>query len=279
MDPLLIGIGLAFVVLLAIVISSVRIVDEYERGVIFRLGRVVGAKGPGLFFLVPIIDKMVKVNLQTVTMDIPPQDVITRDNITIRVNAVTYFNVVEPVDAIVNIQNYLFATSQVAQTTLRSILGQVELDELLVNRDEINDRLASIIDDLTNPWGVKVTLVEVKDVELPETMRRAMARQAEAERDRRAKVIHAEGEFEAAKRLSEAAAVMATEPGAMQLRLLSTLADVTEEKSSTLVFPVPIELLRFVDRAAGGRAEGDDITPQTWRGDAARAADAAGDGV
>ncbi|MEX1164103.1 MAG: slipin family protein [Nitriliruptor sp.] len=279
MDPLLVGLGLAFVVLFGIVVSSVRIVDEYERGVIFRLGRVIGAKGPGLFFLIPIIDKMVKVNLQTVTMDIPPQDVITRDNITIRVNAVTYFNVVEPVAAVVNIQNYLFATSQVAQTTLRSILGQVELDELLVNRDEINDRLASIIDDLTNPWGIKVTLVEVKDVELPESMRRAMARQAEAERDRRAKVIHAEGEFEAAKRLSEAAAVMATEPGAMQLRLLSTLSDVTEDKSSTLVFPVPIELLRFVDRAAGGRAEGDDVTPQAWRGDAARATDVPSDGA
>jgi regulator of protease activity HflC (stomatin/prohibitin superfamily) len=275
-DPLFVGIVLALVIVVAILISSIRIVDEYERGVIFRLGRIIGAKGPGLFWLVPFIDKMVKVNLQTVTMDIPPQDVITKDNVTVRVNAVTYFNVTDPVHAVVNVQNYLFATSQVAQTTLRSILGQVELDELLINRDEINDRLQAIIDDLTNPWGVKVTLVEVKDVELPETMRRAMARQAEAERDRRAKVIHAEGEFEAAKRLSEAAAVMATEPGAMQLRLLSTLADVTEEKSSTLVFPVPIELLRFVDRAAGGRAEGDDVTPSSHRGDAARAGDVGG---
>jgi regulator of protease activity HflC (stomatin/prohibitin superfamily) len=255
-EPLQIGLIVAFVILIAIVISGVRIVDEYERGVIFRLGRVTGARGPGLFFIIPIIEKMVKVNLQTVTMDIPPQDVITKDNITVRVNAVTYFNVTEPVNAVVNIQNYLFATSQVAQTTLRSILGQVELDELLVNRDEINDRLAAIIDDLTNPWGVKVTLVEVKDVELPESMRRAMARQAEAERDRRAKVIHAQGEFEAAKRLAEAAKEMATEPGAMQLRLLSTLSDVTEEKSSTLVFPVPIELLRFADRAAGGKGPG-----------------------
>ncbi|MTV27485.1 slipin family protein [Nitriliruptoraceae bacterium ZYF776] len=249
MNPVLVGLVVALILLVAIVVSSVRIVDEYERGVIFRLGRVIGAKGPGLFFIVPIIDKMVKVNLQTVTMDIPPQDVITKDNITVRVNAVTYFNVTEPVNAVINVQNYLFATSQVAQTTLRSILGQVELDELLVNRDEINDRLAAIIDDLTNPWGVKVTLVEVKDVELPESMRRAMARQAEAERDRRAKVIHAEGEFEAAKRLAEAAEVMATEPGAMQLRLLSTLSDVTEEKASTLVFPVPIELLKFVESA------------------------------
>lgn len=243
------GVLVALVLVIAIIVAAVRIVDEYERGVIFRLGRVIGAKGPGLFFIIPIIDRMVKVNLQTVTMDIPPQDVITKDNVTIRVNAVTYFNVTEPVNAVVNIQNYLFATSQVAQTTLRSILGQVELDEILVNRDEINDRLAMIIDDLTNPWGVKVSLVEVKDVELPEAMRRAMARQAEAERDRRAKVIHAEGEFEAAQRLSEAAHVMATETGAMQLRLLQTLADITAEKNSTLIFPVPIELLRFFDAA------------------------------
>ncbi|MEX0952696.1 MAG: slipin family protein [Nitriliruptoraceae bacterium] len=247
MNGMTFGLTIALVILVAIVIAAVRIVDEYERGVIFRLGRVMGAKGPGLFFIVPIIDRMVKVNLQTVTMDIPPQDVITRDNVTIRVNAVTYFNVTDPVHAIVNIQNYLFATSQVAQTTLRSILGQVELDEILVNRDEINDRLAAIIDDLTNPWGVKVTLVEVKDVELPESMRRAMASQAEAERDRRAKVIHAEGEFEAAKRLSEAAHVMAAEGGAMQLRLLQTLVDVTAEKNSTLIFPVPIELLKFIE--------------------------------
>ncbi|HEX9766365.1 MAG TPA: slipin family protein, partial [Nitriliruptorales bacterium] len=220
---------------------------EYERGVIFRLGRVIGAKGPGLFVIIPVVDRMVRVNLQTVTMDIPPQDVITKDNVTVRVNAVTYFNVTDPVKAIVNIQNYLFATSQVAQTTLRSILGQVELDELLVNRDDINDRLQQIIDDLTNPWGVKVTLVEVKDVELPDSMRRAMAKQAEAERERRAKVIHAAGEFEAAQKLSDAATVMATSPGALQLRILSTMAEVSAEKNSTLIFPLPIELLRFLD--------------------------------
>ena len=249
MDGPVIGLLIALAVILVLVISAIRIVDEYERGVIFRLGRVIGAKGPGLFFIVPVIDKMVKVNLQTVTMDIPPQDVITKDNVTIRVNAVTYFNVTDPVNAVINIQNYLFGTSQVATTTLRSVLGQVELDELLVNRDEINDRLQEIIDDLTNPWGVKVTLVEVKDVELPEGMRRAMASQAEAERDRRAKVIHAEGEFEAARRLSEAAEVMAAGPGAMQLRLLQTLSDVTAEKNSTLIFPVPIELLKFVESA------------------------------
>jgi regulator of protease activity HflC (stomatin/prohibitin superfamily) len=250
-DGPVIGLLIALAIVVFIAISAIRIVDEYERGVIFRLGRVMGAKGPGLFFIVPIIDKMVKVNLQTVTMDIPPQDVITKDNVTIRVNAVAYFNVTDPVNAVINIQNYLYGTSQVAQTTLRSILGQVELDEILVNRDEINDRLQTIIDELTNPWGVKVTLVEVKDVELPEAMRRAMARQAEAERDRRAKVIHAEGEFEAAKRLSEAAEVMATESGAMQLRLLQTLADVTAEKNSTLIFPVPIELLKFAENLTG----------------------------
>ncbi|MDX1510044.1 MAG: slipin family protein [Nitriliruptorales bacterium] len=248
--------GLAVLVVLGLILlaASIRIVNEYERGVIFRLGRVTGAKGPGLFFIIPVIDRMVKANLQTVTMDIPPQDVITKDNVTVRVNAVTYFNVTDPVKAIVNVQNYLFATSQVAQTTLRSILGQVELDELLINRDDINDRLQQIIDDLTNPWGVKVTLVEVKDVELPDAMRRAMAKQAEAERERRAKIIHAEGEFEAAQKLSDAATVMAEAPGALQLRILSTMAEVSAEKNSTLIFPLPIELLRFLDANGGSGA-------------------------
>jgi hypothetical protein len=191
MSSVPIGLAVAVAVLLVLVAMSVRIVNEYERGVIFRLGRVIGAKGPGLFFIIPVVDRMVKVSLRTVTMDIPPQDVITRDNVTVRVNAVTYFNVVDPVRSVVAIENYLFGTSQVAQTTLRSILGQVDLDELLIKRDDINQRLQKIIDQLTDAWGVKVTLVEVKDVELPETMRRAMASQAEAERDRRAKVIHA----------------------------------------------------------------------------------------
>jgi regulator of protease activity HflC (stomatin/prohibitin superfamily) len=250
-----IGIGIAVVILLMILVAAVRIVDEYERGVIFRLGRVMGAKGPGLFFIVPIIDRMVKVNLQTITMDIPPQDIITKDNVTVRVNAVTYFNVTEPVNSVIKVQNYVYATSQIAQTTLRSVIGGVELDELLINRDAINAQLQEIIDGITDDWGVKVTLVEVKDVELPEVMRRAMARQAEAERDRRAKVIHAEGEFEAAKRLSEAANVMATEGGAMQLRLLQTLSDVTAEKNSTLIFPVPIELLRFAETFTSGPPE------------------------
>jgi regulator of protease activity HflC (stomatin/prohibitin superfamily) len=253
-DALVFGMIAAAAVLLMLLFSAVRIVKEYERGVIFRLGRVMGAKGPGLFFIIPIIDRMVKVNLQTVTMDIPPQDVITRDNVTVRVNAVTYFNVVEPIKAVVAIQDYIFGTSQVAQTTLRSILGQVDLDELLINRDEINQRLQKIIDDLTDPWGVKVTLVEVKDVELPDLMRRAMARQAEAERDRRAKIIHAKGEQEAAETLSKAAAELQRNPASMQLRLLSTMTEVAGDKNSTIIFPLPVELLRFVD-ALDGRAQ------------------------
>lgn len=246
------GFGFVFALALAILvlIASVRIVAEYERGVIFRLGRVTGAKGPGLFFIIPIIDKMIKVNLQTVTADIPPQDVITKDNVTLRVNAVTYFNVVDPVKAIVAIQSYSYATSQVAQTTLRSILGQVELDDLLLKRDEINQQLQQIIDDLTNPWGIKVTLVELKDVELPESMRRAMGRQAEAERERRSKVIHAQGELEAAAALGQAAAELEEHPAAMQLRLLSTMVEVSAEKNSTLIFPVPVELLRFAESMA-----------------------------
>jgi regulator of protease activity HflC (stomatin/prohibitin superfamily) len=256
-DPWQIGVIAAVVIVLAVVIAAINIVDEYERGVIFRLGRVMAARGPGLFFIIPIIEKMVKVNLQTVTMDIPPQDIITKDNVTIRVNAVTYFNVTDPVNSVIKVQNYVYATSQIAQTTLRSVLGGVELDELLVNRDEINATLQEIIDGITDEWGVKVTLVEVKDVELPEMMRRAMARQAEAERDRRAKVIHAEGEFEAAKRLAEAAHVMAAEGGAMQLRLLQTLADITAEKNSTLIMPVPIELLRFADAFTTPAGTGD----------------------
>jgi regulator of protease activity HflC (stomatin/prohibitin superfamily) len=247
MSDAAVGFLVLGVVALILFLAAVRIVQEYERGVIFRLGRVTGAKGPGLFFIIPIIDRMVKVNLQTVTMDIPPQEAITKDNVTVRVNAVTYFNVVDPVKAVVNIQNYLFGTSQVAQTTLRSIIGQIDLDDLLINRDDVNQRLQQIIDDLTNPWGVKVTLVEVKDVELPESMRRAMARQAEAERERRAKVIHALGEFEAAETLGQAADIFATRPAAMQLRVLSTMAEVSAERNSTLIFPLPMEFLRLAE--------------------------------
>jgi len=245
------GVGIALVLVLALLMAAVKIVKEYERGVIFRLGRVIGAKGPGLFLIIPVVDRMVKVSLQTVTMDIPPQDVITKDNVTVRVNAVTYFNVVDPVKATVAIENYMFGTSQVAQTTLRSILGQVDLDELLVNRDDINQHLQKVIDELTNPWGVKVTLVEVKDVELPDLMRRAMARQAEAERERRAKVIHAQGEQEAAANLEEAAKVLERHPAAMQLRVLATMTDVASDRNSTLIFPIPIEFLRLADAMSG----------------------------
>lgn len=247
MNDTLIAIGIAVLVLLLLLFASVRIVPEYERGVIFRLGRVIGAKGPGLFFIIPIVDRMVRVSLRTITMDVPPQDVITRDNVTVRVNAVTYFNVVDPVRSVVAIEDHVVGTSQIAQTTLRSILGQVDLDDLLAKRDEINQRLQQIIDDTTNPWGVKVNVVEVKHVELPETMRRAMARQAEAERDRRAKVIHAHGEFEAAETLGRAAEVLEVHPAAMQLRVLSTMAEITSDRTSTLIFPLPVELLRLVD--------------------------------
>ena len=246
-EALLYGIGGGVVVLVALFAAAVRIVPEYERGVVFRLGRVIDAKGPGFFLIIPIVDRMVRVSLRTVTQDIQPQDIITKDNVTVRVNAVSYFNVVDPVRAVIAIEDYMFGTSQVAQTTLRSIIGQADLDDLLVKRDDINQRLQQIIDDVTNPWGVKVTLVEVKDVELPEAMRRAMARQAEAERDRRAKVIHAIGEFEAAENLGQAAEILEAHPAAMQLRVLSTMTEVAADRNSTLVFPVPIELLRFFD--------------------------------
>ena len=223
---------------------AVRVVQEYERGVIFRLGRVVGAKGPGLFFIVPFIDRMVKVNLQTVTLDIPPQDVITRDNVTMRVNAVCYFQVYDPVKAIVEVQNYLFASSQIAQTTLRAVLSKVEMDDILTERDRLNQDLQRIVDDLTDPWGVKVTLIEIKDVDLPIEMQRAMAKQAEAERERRAKIINAEGEFQASEKLAQAAEVIARHPIAYQLRYLQTITEVAgDNKNSTLVMPIPIELM------------------------------------
>lgn len=243
-------------VVLLLFFASVRVFPEYERGVIFRLGRVIGAKGPGLFFIIPIVDRVVRVSLRTLTMEIPPQDVITRDNVTVRVNAVTYFNVVDPVRAVVAIENFINGTYQIAQTTLRSILGQVDLDELLTKRDEINQRLQRIVDEVTKPWGVKVTLVEIKDVELPDSMRRAMAIQAEAERERRGKVIHALGEFQAATDLAKAAQLLEAHPAAMQLRLLGTLVEVAAERNSTLIFPVPVELLRMVDVARSRLAEG-----------------------
>ncbi|MGH8912602.1 MAG: slipin family protein [Acidimicrobiia bacterium] len=244
----LIGLAIAAVLLISILQSAIKILPEYERGVLFRLGRVTGeARGPGLIFIIPIVDKLLRVSLRTVTQDIPPQDIITRDNVTVKVNAVSYFRVVDPNKAILEIEDYRFGTSQVAQTTLRSIVGQADLDELLIKREEINQRLQQIIDSLTDAWGVKVSLVEVKDVELPDAMRRAMARQAEAERDRRAKVIHAMGEKEAAETLADAARLLEKHPAAMQLRLLQTMTDVAAEQNSTLIFPLPMEILRVLD--------------------------------
>jgi len=231
------------VVGLGLLASAVRVVQEYERGVIFRLGRLVGAKGPGLFFIVPFIDRMVKVDLRTITLDVPTQEAITSDNVTIKVNAVAYFRVIDPQLAIVQVEDFRRATWQIAQTSLRSVIGEAHLDELLAQRDRINDKLATIIDQATEPWGVKVSQVEVKDVELPPTMQRAMARQAEAEREKRAKIIHAEGEFQAAQQLREAASTMASEPTALQLRYLQTLTEISAEKNSTIIFPVPIDIL------------------------------------
>ena len=245
----LVGVALAVTVLITILRSAIRILPEYERGVVFRLGRVTGPpRGPGLIFLIPIVDRLVRVSLRTVTMDIPPQDIITRDNVTVKVNAVTYFRVLDPLRAILEIEDYRFATSQIAQTTLRSNIGQATLDELLTNRDEINQNLQQTIDALTDPWGVKVALVEVKDVELPDSMRRAMARQAEAERERRAKVIHALGEKEAAETLADAAGLLEAHPAGIQLRMLQTMTEVAAEQNSTLIFPLPMELLRVMDR-------------------------------
>ena len=231
---------------------AIRIVQEYERGVIFRLGRLIGARGPGLFFILPFVERMVKVDLRIVTMDVPRQDVITRDNVTVKVDAVVYFRVVNPDDAVNKVMDYFRATSLVAQTTLRSVLGQSDLDELLSKRDELNERLQQIIDESTEPWGVKVTIVEVRDVSLPADMINAMSRQAQAERERRAKVIHAEGEFQAAARLAEAGAVMAAQPTTLQLRYLQTLTEIASDKNSTIVFPIPIDLISdFLGAAAG----------------------------
>ncbi len=240
------GCVIAAVVLFLIVIASaaIKIVQEYERGVIFRLGRLVGAKGPGLFFIIPFIDRMVKVDLRVVTLDVPAQECITRDNVTVKVNAVAYFRVVEPTSAIVQVEDYKRATWQIAQTTLRNVIGQSELDELLAHRERINTKLQQIIDEQTEPWGVKVSIVEIKDVELPATMQRAMARQAEAEREKRAKIIHAEGEYQAAQTLAQAAETIGRVPAAVQLRYLQTLTEIAVEKNSTIIFPVPIEFLR-----------------------------------
>ncbi|MCM2324655.1 MAG: slipin family protein [Oligoflexia bacterium] len=236
-----------FLIFLVVIflIMSVKVLNEYERGVVFRLGRIIGAKGPGLFILIPIIDRMVRIDMRTITLDVPPQDVISRDNVTLKVNAVVYFRVVEPNRAVVEVENYLLATSKLAQTTLRSVLGQVELDELLSSREAINHRLQAILDAQTEPWGVKVSNVEVKQIDLPAEMQRAMARQAEAERERRSKVIAAEGELQASQKLTEAAKTMETQPMSLQLRYLQTLREMSSEHTSTMIIPLPMELLRF----------------------------------
>lgn len=236
---------------LFILANAIRILREYERGIIFRLGRLIGAKGPGLILLIPVVDRMVKVSLRVVTMDVPAQDVITKDNVTVKVNAVIYFRVIDASKAIVAVEDFLYATSMISQTTLRSVLGQVELDDLLSNREKINQELQKIIDAQTEPWGIKVSVVEVKNVDLPQEMQRAIAKQAEAERERRAKVIHAEGELQASHKLAEAAKVIGTQTIALQLRYLQTLTEIATEKNSTILFPVPIDLLTpFIQKAA-----------------------------
>jgi regulator of protease activity HflC (stomatin/prohibitin superfamily) len=255
-SPALIALAAAALIVIFFLFAAIKVAREYERGVIFRLGRLLPEpKGPGLFLLIPVIDRMVKVDLRTITLNVPPQEVITKDNVPVRVNAVAYFRIVEPKNAIVQVENFMVATSQISQTTLRSVLGQHLLDELLSERDKINQILQQIIDEATSPWGVKVSIVEVKDVEIPAGMQRAMARQAEAERERRAKVISAEGEFQASERLKDAADVMATSPMALQLRYLQTLLEIGATNASTIVFPAPIDLLKpFLDRGDGGGA-------------------------
>jgi regulator of protease activity HflC (stomatin/prohibitin superfamily) len=242
---------MVFIIIVALmaVASAVRILPEYERGVLFRLGRFTGTRGPGLFFIIPGVDKLVRVSLRTVVLDVPPQDVITHDNVTVKVSAVIYFRVIEPEKAIIEVENFLYATSQLSQTTLRSVLGQVELDELLANREKINHELQQILDRHAGPWGVKVSNVEVKNIDLPQEMMRAIAKQAEAERERRAKVIHAEGELQASEKLGQAATVLAKEPMSLQLRFLQTLTEIAAEKNSTTIFPVPIDLIKmFMDK-------------------------------
>ncbi len=245
---LVVGVGLLS--------SAVRIVQEYERGVVFRLGRLVGARGPGLILLIPIIERMVKIDMRVVTLDVPTQEAITNDNVTVKVNAVAYFRVVDPERAVVQVEDYRRATWQISQTTLRSVIGEAELDELLAERERLNEKLARIIDEQTEPWGIKVSLVEIKDVELPPTMQRAMARQAEAEREKRAKIIHAEGEFQAAQQLREAAATISTEPAALQLRYLQTLNEIAAEKNSTIIFPLPIDIISALVEATKKRSGG-----------------------
>jgi regulator of protease activity HflC (stomatin/prohibitin superfamily) len=244
LTPFLMTFLFAIFFVVYILSSAIKILKEYERGVVFRLGRIIPVKGPGLVLIWPIIDKLVRVSLRTVTFDVPSQDIITKDNITVKVNAVVYFRVIDPIKAITAVEDFFYATSQIAQTTLRSILGQSQLDDLLTKRDELNSELQKVIDFQTEPWGIKVTTVEVKNVDLPAEMQRAIAKQAEAERERRAKVIHADGEFQASQKLADAAKIIASQPMAMQLRYLGTLTEIATEKNSTIIFPVPIDLIK-----------------------------------
>ncbi len=251
MSPIIIGIIVLIVLIL--IPMAVKIVTEYERGVIFRLGRLLGAKGPGLFLIIPFIDRMVKVDLRVITMDVPSQEVITKDNVTVRVNAVVFFRVVDPEASVVKVLDHIRATSQISQTTLRNVLGQSELDELLVQREKLNQKLQQIIDEHTDPWGVKVSTVEIKEVELPEQMKRMMSAQAEAERERRAKIIHADGEFQASERLAQAGAIIAREPTTLQLRYLQTLVEIAAEKNSTIIFPLPMDLISMFLKKDSGK--------------------------
>jgi len=248
-------LAIFLVVIALLVLSAVKIIQEYERGVVFRLGRAVGARGPGVILVIPFIETMRRVDLRTVTMDIPPQDVITRDNVSVKVSAVLYFRIVEPMNAVIAIENYSYASNMIAQTTLRSVCGQADLDDLLAEREKINNQIQAIVDEQTEPWGVKVTTVEIKDIDLPPEMRRAIGRQAEAERERRSKVIASEGEFQAAQKLADAAAVLGTHPMALTLRYLQTLVEVSGgDRNSTTIFPIPIDLLRpFIDDKSGSR--------------------------
>ncbi len=249
-------LGILIIIVVFFLMSAIRVLREYERGVIFRLGRVIGAKGPGLIILIPMIDRMVKISLRIVAMDVPPQDIITRDNVSIKVNAVVYFRVMDPEKSVVEVEDFLYATSQFAQTTLRSILGQSELDELLSAREKINREIQIILDKHTDPWGIKVSNVEVKHIDLPQEMQRAMAKQAEAERERRSKVINAEGEFQAAQKLQEAAKIISKYPIALQLRFLQTLTEVASENNSTTIFPIPIDLFKpFIDAVSPSSAK------------------------
>jgi regulator of protease activity HflC (stomatin/prohibitin superfamily) len=255
-----IWIGIVILIVLILIPMTVKIVTEYERGVIFRLGRLIGAKGPGLFLIIPFVDRMIKVDLRVVTMDVPSQEVITKDNVTVRVNAVVYFRVVDPEASVVKVLDHIRATSQISQTTLRNVLGQSELDELLTAREKLNQLLQRIIDEHTDPWGVKVSTVEIKEVELAETMKRMMAAQAEAERERRAKIIHADGELQASSRLAEAGTIMAKEPTTLQLRYLQTLTEIASERNSTIIFPLPIDFFNVFSRLGGNRQQEEQAT-------------------